>query len=146
MEHPTVKDIRCFSTTSGSLVAPNGFAESLASVAKFSVSPISPPFSGHSCSSSLELENRHVRSTGDEPQALNLLERALHLTQGQMVASYVIMESIAWNRVSISISLCPKKGQSRDRKNTVTVGCWHSCATNLQRYILDRSPARPGPP
>ena len=146
MNHSAVMDTQCLSTPVDSLVSPDGFAESLASVAKFSVSPISPPFSGHSCSSSLELENRHVRSTGDEPQALNLLERALHLTQGQMVVSYVIMESIAWNRVSISISLCPKKGQSRDRKIAVTVGCWHSCVTNLQRYILDRSPARPGPP
>ena len=24
--------------------------------------------------------------------------------------------------------------------------CWHSCVANLQRYILDRSPARPGQP
>jgi hypothetical protein len=101
MEHPTVKDAWCFlSTITGSLVSPDGFAESLASVAKFSVSPISPPFSGQSCSSSLELGNRHVRSTGDESQALNLLERVLHLTQGQMIVSYVIVESIAWNRVS----------------------------------------------
>ena len=95
MEHPTVKDIRCFSTTSGSLVAPDGFAESLASVAKFSVSLTFPPFSGQSCFSSLELENRHVRSTGDESQALNLLERVLHLTQGHRIVSYVITESIA---------------------------------------------------
>jgi hypothetical protein len=77
----------------------------------------------------------------------SVLERVQHLTQGQMVVTYVIMESIARNRVSITISLSAlKKGQSCDRKNIATVGCWHSCVTNLQRYILDRSLARPGPP
>ena len=84
--------------------------------------------------------------SGTAPAERRVLERVLQLTQGQMVVSYVIMESIAWNRVSITISLCPIKGQSRDWKNTVTVGCSHSCVTTLQRYILDRSPARPGPP
>ena len=97
MEHPTVKYTRCFSTPSGSLVSPDGFAESLATVAKFSVSPISSPFSGQKFCSALELENRHVRSAGDEPQAHNLFERVLHLTQEQWIVSYVIMESIAWN-------------------------------------------------
>ena len=63
----------------------------------------------------------------------SVLERVLHLTQGQMIESYVIVESIAWNRVSITISLYPIMSLSRDGKNTVTVGCWHSCVTNLQR-------------
>ena len=103
MVHQAVMDTRCLlSTTSGSLVSPDGLAESLACAAKFSVSPISPPFSGQSFCSALELENGHVRSTGDEPQAHNLFERVLHLTQGQRIVSYVIVGSIAWNRVSIT--------------------------------------------
>ena len=32
------------------------------------------------------------------------------------------------------------------RNSSVTVVCWHSNVTNLQRYILDRGPDRPGPP
>jgi hypothetical protein len=150
MEHQDDKDTRCLlSTTTGSLVSPDGVSESLASAAKFSVSPISPPFSGQSCFLSLELENGHVRSTWDESQALNLFERVLHLTQGQMIVSYVIAESIADNRVWVPIWLDPKKGLSRDRENAVITD--HSRdrdqrTIRSQRHILDRSPARPGPP
>ena len=49
MKHRAVMDTRCLSTTSGSLVSPDGIAESLASVAKSSVSldhDQSPPLKG----------------------------------------------------------------------------------------------------
>jgi hypothetical protein len=36
-------------------------------------------------------------SAGDDLQALNLFERGLHLTQGQVIVSYAIVETIAWN-------------------------------------------------
>ena len=106
MEHQAVNDTRCFlSTTSGSLDSPEGVAESLVSVAKSIVSPISPPFSGHRFFSVLGLECRHVRSTGDDSQALNLLERVLHLAQGQLIVSYVFMVSIDWNSLSLAPTL-----------------------------------------
>ena len=140
-------DTLCSSTTSGSCVSPEGVVRSL--VAKLSLTPISPPFSEQCFCSSLELGCSHVRSTGEDSRALNLFERVLHLTQGQMIVSYVIAESIADNRVSVPISLDPKKGLSRDRENAVITD--HSRdrdqrTIRSQRHILDRSPARPGPP
>jgi hypothetical protein len=106
MEHQAVKDTRCFlSITSGLFESPDGVAESLAIVAKPIVSPISPPFSGHRFLSMLGLESRHVRSTGDDSQAHNLLERVLHLAQGQLIVSYVFMVSIDWNSLSLAPTL-----------------------------------------
>jgi hypothetical protein len=49
-----------------------------------------------------------------------VFERVLHLTQGQMIVSYVIAESIAVDRVWVSIWLVPKKGLGRARENAVT--------------------------
>ena len=106
MECQAVKDTRYFlSITSGSLESPDGVAESLVSVAKSIVSPTSPPFSGHRFFSVLELGSRHVRSTGDDPQAPNLLERVLHLTQGQLIVTHVFMVSIEWKSLSLASTL-----------------------------------------
>ena len=43
---------------------------------------------------SLELGCRHERSTGEDSMALNLFESVLHLTQGHMIVSYVIADSM----------------------------------------------------
>ena len=39
-----------------------------------------------------------------------------------------------------------KESNESLRDSSVTVVCWHIDVTNLQRYILNHGPARPGPP
>ena len=88
-------DTLCLSIASGSLVMPDGVAESL--VTKTSESPNSPPLSGQGSCSSLGLGSGLVRSTGDESQALNLFEHGQGLAQGQLLIAYVIGESAMCN-------------------------------------------------
>ena len=85
-------DTLCLSTTSGSCVSPADVVRSF--VAKPSVTPISPPFSEQGFCSSLELGCSHVQSTGEDSMARNLSESVLHLTQGHMIVSYVIADSM----------------------------------------------------
>ncbi len=76
-----------------------------------------------------------------------VFERVLHSTQGHMIVSYVIGESIVWNRVSVPIALDPKKGLSRDRKNAVITDHsrdrdqpHHQRTISFQRHILGSQP------
>ena len=68
-----------------------------------------------------------------------------------MIVSYVIVVSIAWIGCQPLFFLDPIKGLSRDRKNVVITDHSHDqdqCTIRFQRHImiLDRSPARSGPP
>ena len=81
--------------------------------------------------------------------ALNLFESVLHLTQGQMIVSYVIAESMVWKSVTLLVGLHPKKDRSRDLKDAV-IPIMRMTRLSVplppNGKFLARRPCRPGSP